>query len=101
MLDDDTDKQILFLFLGFMILTLPLYIFYYRTILIWIIAINYGWDTFSWIQLGGFIVLVFGVFVFNGVFSWVWHHACGHARNGNNGNESARNNNNESTPLLS
>ncbi|KAI9250525.1 hypothetical protein BDA99DRAFT_548609 [Phascolomyces articulosus] len=62
-----------------------------RTILIWIIAIHYGWDTFSWIQLGGFVVLVLGVFVFNGVFSWVWHHACGHARN----------NNSESSPLLS
>ncbi|KAI9488903.1 hypothetical protein BDB00DRAFT_846180 [Zychaea mexicana] len=60
-----------------------------RTILIWVIAIHYGWDTFSWIQLGGFVVLVLGVFVFNGVFSWVWHHAGGHARNG------------ETAPLLS
>ncbi|KAL1929500.1 hypothetical protein VTP01DRAFT_1638 [Rhizomucor pusillus] len=60
-----------------------------RTVLIWVIAIHYGWDAFSWVQLVGFIVLVLGVFAFNGVFSWVWHHAGGHAQNG------------ESAPLLS
>ncbi|CDS13232.1 hypothetical protein LRAMOSA05410 [Lichtheimia ramosa] len=65
----------------------------FRTVLIWVIAIHYGWDTFSWLQLAGFVVLVLGVFVFNGVFScvrhYVSHHASGNARNG------------ESAPLLS
>ncbi|CAO3609561.1 unnamed protein product [Cunninghamella echinulata] len=40
-----------------------------RTTLIWVIAVQYGYDTFSWIELSGFIVLVFGVFLFNGVFT--------------------------------
>ncbi|KAI8374911.1 hypothetical protein BD560DRAFT_454001 [Blakeslea trispora] len=40
-----------------------------RTILTWVIAIHYSWDSFSWLELVGFIVLVLGVFIFNGVFS--------------------------------
>ncbi|KAI8991274.1 hypothetical protein BDF20DRAFT_843766 [Mycotypha africana] len=40
-----------------------------RTLLTWAIAIHYGWDTFSWIELIGFMILVLGVFLFNGVFS--------------------------------
>ncbi|KAF7731594.1 hypothetical protein EC973_009358 [Apophysomyces ossiformis] len=40
-----------------------------RTVLVWLLAIHYGWDAFSWLQLGGFIVLVFGTFAFNGVFA--------------------------------
>ncbi|KAL0140528.1 hypothetical protein V8B55DRAFT_1508089 [Mucor lusitanicus] len=40
-----------------------------RTILTWIIAVHYGWDSFSWLELIGFTVLVLGVFVFNGVFT--------------------------------
>ncbi|ORX55652.1 hypothetical protein DM01DRAFT_1362606 [Hesseltinella vesiculosa] len=40
-----------------------------RTTLIWLVAIHYGYDAFSWIQLLGFLVLVFGIFIFNGVFS--------------------------------
>lgn len=39
-----------------------------RTILTWIIAIYYGWDVFSWIELVGFCILLLGVFIFNGVF---------------------------------
>lgn len=62
---------------------------FHRTVLIWVIAIHYGWDTFSWLQLAGFVVLVLGVFVFNGVFSCVRHYVSHHARNG------------ESAPLLS
>ncbi|CAO3592774.1 unnamed protein product [Absidia cylindrospora] len=42
-----------------------------RTTLIWVIAVHYGLDSFSWIQLVGFITLVIGVFIFNGVFSAV------------------------------
>ncbi|GAA5814138.1 hypothetical protein MFLAVUS_007631 [Mucor flavus] len=55
-----------------------------RTILTWVIAIHYGWDTFSWLELIGFSVLVFGVFIFNGVFTCVKTSIVG-----------------ESTPLLS
>ncbi|KAI8337603.1 hypothetical protein BC941DRAFT_461186 [Chlamydoabsidia padenii] len=43
-----------------------------RTTLIWVIAVHYGCDTFSWTQLVGFVVLVIGVFLFNGVFSSIF-----------------------------
>ncbi|KAI9255549.1 hypothetical protein BY458DRAFT_535488 [Sporodiniella umbellata] len=39
-----------------------------RTVLAWVVAIYYGWDIFSWVELLGFSILLFGVFVFNGVF---------------------------------
>ncbi|KAI9319858.1 hypothetical protein BX666DRAFT_1916956 [Dichotomocladium elegans] len=46
-----------------------------RTILIWAIAIHYGWDSFSWVELCGFVILVLGIFVFNGVVPKFWDHA--------------------------
>ncbi|GAN05276.1 integral membrane protein [Mucor ambiguus] len=55
-----------------------------RTVLTWIIAVHYGWDSFSWLELIGFTVLVFGVFIFNGVFTSLKANVVG-----------------ESTPLLS
>lgn len=55
-----------------------------RTALTWLIAIHYGWDSFSWIELVGFSILVFGVFIFNGVFTSIKSTVVG-----------------ESTPLLS
>ncbi|KAG0169058.1 hypothetical protein DFQ30_004016 [Apophysomyces sp. BC1015] len=61
-----------------------------RTLLIWIVAIHYGWDVFSWFQLAGFTALVFGTFAFNGVFALL--HAAGRPRWGQHG---------ESAPLLS
>ncbi|KAG1307248.1 hypothetical protein G6F60_005820 [Rhizopus arrhizus] len=39
-----------------------------RTVLTWMIAVYYGWDVFSWIELAGFGVLLLGIFIFNGVF---------------------------------
>ncbi|KAI9469811.1 MAG: hypothetical protein EXX96DRAFT_382006 [Benjaminiella poitrasii] len=42
-----------------------------RTILTWVIAIHYGWDSFSWSECVGLAILIFGVFIFNGVFSSV------------------------------
>ncbi|KAL0075145.1 hypothetical protein F4703DRAFT_1889905 [Phycomyces blakesleeanus] len=42
-----------------------------RIALIWIVAIHFGWDNFSWLELVGFVMLGLGVFVFNGVFSSV------------------------------
>jgi hypothetical protein len=59
-------------------------LFTVRTILTWVIAIHYGWDSFNWLELAGFSVLVVGVFIFNGVFSSVKSTIVG-----------------ESTPLLS
>jgi hypothetical protein len=52
--------------------------------LTWLIAIHYGWDSFSWIEIVGFSILVFGVFIFNGVFASIKTTVVG-----------------ESTPLLS
>ncbi|KAI8976806.1 hypothetical protein BDB01DRAFT_727276 [Pilobolus umbonatus] len=40
-----------------------------RTVLTWLVAIYYGWDHFDWIQLSGFIVLIIGIYLFNGVFA--------------------------------
>ncbi|KAI8341762.1 hypothetical protein BC941DRAFT_414390 [Chlamydoabsidia padenii] len=42
-----------------------------RTVLIWVIAAHYGYDSFSWIQLVGFFTLLIGIFLFNGVFTAV------------------------------
>ncbi|RLV91946.1 Solute carrier family 35 member F6 [Spathaspora sp. JA1] len=38
-----------------------------RTLLVWIVAISMGWETFQWLQFTGFAVLVFGTLCFNGV----------------------------------
>ncbi|KAG7661715.1 uncharacterized protein J8A68_004773 [[Candida] subhashii] len=38
-----------------------------RTLLVWIVAIIMGWESFYWLQFSGFAVLVFGTLCFNGV----------------------------------
>ncbi|CAG8474364.1 1403_t:CDS:2 [Ambispora leptoticha] len=38
-----------------------------RNLFIWIVALFLGWETFSWLQLIGFAILVWGTFLFNGV----------------------------------
>ncbi|KAF9332574.1 hypothetical protein BG006_004557 [Podila minutissima] len=38
-----------------------------RTLFIWAISLYLGWETFSAIQVLGFVMLVYGTFVFNGV----------------------------------
>ncbi|EGW35771.1 UDP-galactose transporter [Spathaspora passalidarum NRRL Y-27907] len=38
-----------------------------RTLLVWIVAISMGWESFQWLQFTGFAVLVFGTLCFNGV----------------------------------
>lgn len=38
-----------------------------RTLFIWIISLGLGWETFLWLQVVGFIVLIYGTFVFNNV----------------------------------
>lgn len=38
-----------------------------RTLFIWIFSLAFGWEHFSWLQVVGFIVLIYGTFVFNDV----------------------------------
>ncbi|CAG8592375.1 4856_t:CDS:2 [Ambispora gerdemannii] len=38
-----------------------------RNVFIWIVSLFLGWETFSWLQLIGFIILIWGTFLFNGV----------------------------------
>ncbi|KAF8951478.1 hypothetical protein BGZ52_011530 [Haplosporangium bisporale] len=38
-----------------------------RTLFIWAISLYLGWETFSILQVVGFVMLVYGTFVFNGV----------------------------------
>ncbi|KAI1003884.1 hypothetical protein K3495_g4330 [Podosphaera aphanis] len=38
-----------------------------RTLFIWIISLFLGWETFKWLQVLGFALLVYGTFLFNGL----------------------------------
>ncbi|TPX54826.1 hypothetical protein PhCBS80983_g05716 [Powellomyces hirtus] len=38
-----------------------------RTIFIWIISLSLGWEHFRWLQVVGFIILIYGTFLFNDV----------------------------------
>ncbi|KAJ3027883.1 UNVERIFIED_CONTAM: hypothetical protein HDU68_002911 [Siphonaria sp. JEL0065] len=38
-----------------------------RPVFIWAISMGLGWETFKWLQVVGFIVLIYGTFVFNDV----------------------------------
>ncbi|KAJ3228851.1 hypothetical protein HDU81_005845 [Chytriomyces hyalinus] len=38
-----------------------------RTVFIWIISLSLGWEGFRWMQVAGFVVLIYGTFVFNDV----------------------------------
>ncbi len=38
-----------------------------RTVIIWIISLSFGWESFKWLQLLGFIVLISGSFTYNSV----------------------------------
>ncbi|KAJ1676912.1 hypothetical protein EV182_007253, partial [Spiromyces aspiralis] len=38
-----------------------------RTLFIWMVSLYLGWETFQWLQVIGFIILIYGTFVFNGV----------------------------------
>ncbi|KAJ2488961.1 hypothetical protein IWW37_004389 [Coemansia sp. RSA 2050] len=40
-----------------------------RTLFIWMSSIALGWETFSWIQVIGFVVLVYGTFIYNRVIT--------------------------------
>ncbi|RIB23298.1 hypothetical protein C2G38_2134190 [Gigaspora rosea] len=38
-----------------------------RILFTWMISLFLGWETFSWLQVIGFIILIFGTFIFNDV----------------------------------
>lgn len=38
-----------------------------RTLFIWIISLGLGWETFKWLQIVGFALLVYFTFLFNGI----------------------------------
>lgn len=38
-----------------------------RTLFIWIVSLGLGWETFKWLQVLGFALLVYGTFLFNGL----------------------------------
>ena len=38
-----------------------------RTLFIWIVSLGLGWETFKWLQIGGFVLLVYGTFLFNDI----------------------------------
>ncbi|OAA58513.1 integral membrane protein [Niveomyces insectorum RCEF 264] len=38
-----------------------------RTLFIWLVSLGLGWETFKWLQVVGFALLVYGTFVFNGI----------------------------------
>ncbi|KAJ2656791.1 hypothetical protein IW148_005481 [Coemansia sp. RSA 1199] len=40
-----------------------------RTLFIWMSSLALGWETFSWIQVIGFAILVYGTFIYNRVVS--------------------------------
>ena len=43
---------------------------FFRTLFIWMVSLYLGWEQFSWIQVVGFVVMVTGTFLFNGVIRW-------------------------------
>lgn len=38
-----------------------------RTLFIWLVSLGLGWETFKWLQVAGFALLVYGTFLFNDV----------------------------------
>jgi len=46
-----------------------------RTFLIWIVSLIIGWEHFSWLQIGGFAVLVLGSSIYNEVLKIPFYHA--------------------------
>ncbi|KAJ3173121.1 hypothetical protein HDU88_004580 [Geranomyces variabilis] len=40
-----------------------------RTIFIWMISLSLGWEQFRWLQVVGFLVLLYGTFLFNDIVS--------------------------------
>lgn len=38
-----------------------------RTLFIWVVSLGLGWETFKWLQVVGFALLVYFTFLFNGI----------------------------------
>lgn len=38
-----------------------------RTLFIWLVSLGLGWETFKWLQIVGFALLVYGTFMFNDI----------------------------------
>lgn len=38
-----------------------------RTLFIWLVSLALGWETFKWLQVVGFALLVYGTFLFNDI----------------------------------
>ncbi|KAI4866911.1 hypothetical protein F4820DRAFT_415410 [Hypoxylon rubiginosum] len=38
-----------------------------RTLFIWMVSLGLGWETFKWLQVAGFALLVYFTFLFNGI----------------------------------
>jgi hypothetical protein len=38
-----------------------------RTLFIWIVSLGLKWETFKWLQVAGFALLVYFTFLFNGI----------------------------------
>ncbi|KAI8056204.1 hypothetical protein BDF22DRAFT_329752 [Syncephalis plumigaleata] len=38
-----------------------------RTLFIWMVSLSLGWEDFKWLQVTGFVMLVYGTFLYNGV----------------------------------
>merc|ERR1712000_344504 len=38
-----------------------------RTLFIWIVSLGLGWETFKWLQILGFALLVYSTFLYNGI----------------------------------
>lgn len=38
-----------------------------RTLFIWLVSLSLGWESFKWLQVVGFGLLVYGTFLFNDI----------------------------------
>ena len=43
-----------------------------RTLFIWIVSLGLGWESFKWLQIVGFALLVYGTFLFNDLVGVPW-----------------------------
>jgi drug/metabolite transporter (DMT)-like permease len=48
-----------------------------RTLFIWLVSLGLGWETFKWLQIAGFALLVYGTFVFNEIVAAPWARCVG------------------------
>ena len=43
-----------------------------RTLFIWVVSLGLHWETFKWLQIVGFVLLVYGTFLFNNIVGAPW-----------------------------